>query len=62
MELAWSILTIAVAGAKNKETLYALHFFIGLFEASGYAGIMALLGNFHQPAELVKGACISRLR
>ncbi|KAH9203187.1 hypothetical protein DL95DRAFT_472618 [Leptodontidium sp. 2 PMI_412] len=45
MEIAWSVLTIVVARVKNVETLYALPFFIGLFEASTYADIMTLLGN-----------------
>lgn len=58
MELAWSVFTIAVAGAKDVKTVYVLRFFIGLFEASAYAGIMTLLGNFYQPAELGKRACI----
>lgn len=57
-EIIWSVFTIAVAGAKNKETLFAFRFFIGLFEASAYVGIMTLLGSWYTPAELGKRACI----
>ena len=41
-----------------KTDIRSLRFFIGLFEASAYAGIMTLLGNWYQPAELGKRACI----
>ncbi|KAL5335707.1 major facilitator superfamily domain-containing protein [Aspergillus crustosus] len=58
LELLWSCLVIALAGAKNVETIYALRFFIGLFEASAYPGIITLLGNWYTPQELAKRAVI----
>lgn len=38
-EFGWSILVMAMAGAKNLETLLVLRFFIGLLEASAFPGI-----------------------
>ncbi|KAL1665683.1 major facilitator superfamily domain-containing protein [Schizophyllum commune] len=58
MELLWSVFVIGMAGAKNVKTMYALRFFVGLFEASAYPGIMTLLGNWYIPAELGKRSCI----
>ncbi|KAL4879919.1 major facilitator superfamily domain-containing protein [Aspergillus karnatakaensis] len=58
LELLWSCLVMALAGAKNVQTIYALRFFIGLFEASAYPGIITLLGNWYAPQELAKRAAI----
>lgn len=58
LELLWGFLVMAMAGAKNIETMYALRFFSGLLEASAYPGIMTLLGNWYTPYELGKRACI----
>lgn len=57
-EILWSVFTIGIAGAKNLETVYALRFFVGLFEASAYCGIMTILGSWYTPAELGKRSCI----
>ncbi|KAI5923436.1 pantothenate transporter liz1 [Camillea tinctor] len=58
LEITWSVIVIGMAGAKDVKTLCALRFFVGLFEASAYPGIMSLLGNWYTPAELGKRACI----
>ncbi|KAH8660505.1 pantothenate transporter [Xylariales sp. PMI_506] len=51
-ELAWGILTMAMAGAKNIETLYALRFFVGLLESCSFPGYAALLGSWYGPDKL----------
>lgn len=58
LELVWGFLVMAMAAAKNVETLYALRFFIGLLEASAYPGILTLLGNWYTPQELGKRSAI----
>ncbi|KAL4797117.1 major facilitator superfamily domain-containing protein [Aspergillus venezuelensis] len=58
LELLWSCLVMALAGTKNVKTIFALRFFIGLFEASAYPGIITLLGNCYTPQELAKRAAI----
>ncbi len=58
MELLWSVLVLGMSGSKNTQTLFALRFFQGFFEASAYPGIMTLLGNWYTPAELGKRSCI----
>jgi ACS family pantothenate transporter-like MFS transporter len=57
-ELLWTFFVMGMAGAKNTKTLCALRFFIGLFEASAYPGIMTLLGSWYTPLELGKRSCI----
>ncbi|OAP54783.1 hypothetical protein AYL99_11231 [Fonsecaea erecta] len=57
-ELTWSVLVMAMAGAKNVETLYALRFFVGLFEACSFPAYAALLGGWYGPNELTKRVAI----
>ncbi len=57
-EFVWGILVMALAACKNTQTLFALRFFIGLFEASAFVGILSLLGNWYTPAEFGKRTCI----
>jgi ACS family pantothenate transporter-like MFS transporter len=35
-----------MAAAKNVKVMYALRFFIGVFEASSYPGIISILCNW----------------
>lgn len=58
LELAWSLVVMGMAGARDVRTLYALRLASGLLEASAYPGIMTLLGSWYTPAELGKRACI----
>ncbi|KAL4815135.1 major facilitator superfamily domain-containing protein [Aspergillus spinulosporus] len=53
-ELAWSFLVMAMAGAKNPQTLYALRFFVGLLESCSFPGYAALLGSWYGPTQLAK--------
>ncbi|KAM5355066.1 hypothetical protein ACJ41O_001712 [Fusarium nematophilum] len=53
-EVLWSILVMAMAAAKDVETLYALRFFVGLLEACAFPGYAALLGGWYGPRELTK--------
>ncbi|KAI0381309.1 MFS general substrate transporter [Hypomontagnella monticulosa] len=58
LELIWGVLVMAMAGAKNVQTLYGLRFVIGFLEASAYPGILTLLGNWYTPQELGKRSAI----
>ncbi|KAL4945620.1 hypothetical protein BDV06DRAFT_209356 [Aspergillus oleicola] len=53
-ELAWSILVMAMAGAKNSQTLYSLRFLVGLLESCSFPGYAALLGSWYGPTQLAK--------
>lgn len=43
-QVAWTVLVMCCAAAKNIPTLYGLRFVIGLLEASAYPGMMWVLG------------------
>ena len=53
-EIAWSVLVMAMAAVKDVRQLYALRFFVGLFEACSFPGYAALLGGWYGPRELTK--------
>lgn len=46
LEIAWGVMTGLMAVAKTPEGMYALRFFIGVFEASSYPGIITILCNW----------------
>ncbi|KAM6517875.1 hypothetical protein FSOLCH5_006645 [Fusarium solani] len=53
-ELAWTVLVMGIAGAKNAETVYGLRFAIGFFQGIAFPGFAALLGAWYTPSELGK--------
>ncbi|RMZ79996.1 hypothetical protein DV738_g2932, partial [Chaetothyriales sp. CBS 135597] len=57
-ELIWSCLVIGMGFAKNIKTMYALRFFIGLFEACAFPGYISMLGGWYGPRELTKRVAI----
>ncbi|KAL2875195.1 hypothetical protein SGCOL_009628 [Colletotrichum sp. CLE4] len=57
-EVIWSLLVIGMGFAKNIKTMYALRFFIGLFEACAFPGYIAMLGGWYGPKELTKRLAI----
>ncbi|KAI0472670.1 pantothenate transporter liz1 [Xylariaceae sp. FL0804] len=57
-ELVWSALVMSMSAAKNIETLYALRFFTGLFEACAFPGYVALLGGWYGRRELTKRVAV----
>ncbi|KAH8596923.1 major facilitator superfamily domain-containing protein [Bisporella sp. PMI_857] len=57
-ELAWSILVMAMGGAKNVQTLYALRLFVGLLESCSFPGYAALLGSWYNQGQLGKRVAV----
>ncbi|KAJ0354211.1 hypothetical protein COL154_011816 [Colletotrichum chrysophilum] len=57
-EVVWSLLVIGMGFAKNIQTMYALRFFIGLFEACAFPGYISMLGGWYGPKELTKRLAI----
>ncbi|ORY28944.1 major facilitator superfamily domain-containing protein [Naematelia encephala] len=54
LELIWGSLTLATYSVKNVNSLYAIRFLVGLFEAGYFPGIIMILGNWYTPRELAK--------
>ncbi|KAF9876576.1 pantothenate [Colletotrichum karsti] len=57
-EVIWSLLVIGMGFSKNIETMYALRFFIGLFESVAFPGYISMLGGWYGPKELTKRLAI----
>lgn len=56
MELGWGVMTLATYKVTNYHALYAIRFFVGLFEAGFYPGMQFIIGGFYKPQELGKRA------
>ncbi|AAW43354.2 pantothenate transporter, putative [Cryptococcus deneoformans JEC21] len=54
LELAWTAFTFGTAGVKNTRTLYALRFFVGLFEAGHFPAVMYVCSSYYKPHELAR--------
>lgn len=57
-EVIWGAFTLATFAAKNAQTVYALRFFLGVFEATSWPGIVNLIYNWYKPSELGKRIAI----
>ncbi|KAJ0413330.1 major facilitator superfamily domain-containing protein [Aspergillus carlsbadensis] len=52
LELGWGLATFGLACAKNVETIYALRFFVGLFECCSFTGTIYIMGSWYKPKEV----------
>lgn len=57
-EVVWGALTLVTFAARNARTVYILRFFLGVFEATSWPGIVSLIFNWYTPAELGKRLAI----
>ncbi|KXJ86008.1 major facilitator superfamily domain-containing protein [Microdochium bolleyi] len=54
MVIIWGCLTIASAACKTLTQLLVVRFFLGLAEASTYAGTIYVMGSWYTPGEIAK--------
>ncbi|WOO78107.1 Pantothenate transporter FEN2 [Vanrija pseudolonga] len=45
-EIIWGALTLATYASKNAKTIYALRFFLGMFESTSWPGLVAIIFNW----------------
>ncbi|CAM1502482.1 Fc.00g044660.m01.CDS01 [Cosmosporella sp. VM-42] len=57
-EIVWGVLTLVTYRATNAKTVFALRFFLGVFEATSWPGIVNLIFNWYTPRELGKRLAI----
>ncbi|KAF7556906.1 hypothetical protein G7046_g6162 [Stylonectria norvegica] len=57
-EIIWGILTLVTYKAQNAKTIFALRFFLGVFESTSWPGIVNLIFNWYTPKELAKRLAI----
>lgn len=51
-ETIWGALTLAIYKAPDARTVFILRFFLGVFEATSWPGIVNLIFNWYKPSEL----------
>ncbi|KXJ97646.1 major facilitator superfamily domain-containing protein [Microdochium bolleyi] len=51
-ETIWGAFTLAIYKAPNAQTIFILRFFLGVFEATSWPGIVNLIFNWYTPSEL----------
>ncbi|KAK2017285.1 major facilitator superfamily transporter [Colletotrichum eremochloae] len=58
MVVIWACLTMVSASVKTVTQLCVVRFFLGLTEASTYAGTIYIIGSWYKPAEIAKRTAI----
>ena len=58
LEIGWGICTLASYKVNTYQQMYAIRFFVGLFESGFYPAAQYLLGSFYKPGELGKRAVL----
>ncbi|KAK0392513.1 hypothetical protein NLU13_2008 [Sarocladium strictum] len=51
-ELGWGVATFGLAWAQNVDTIYAMRFFVGLFEACSFTGVIYVVGSWMRKGEI----------
>ncbi|KAI2627635.1 major facilitator superfamily domain-containing protein [Hypoxylon sp. NC1633] len=57
-EIIWGALTLATYKSTNANTVFALRFFLGVFESTSWPGLVSLIFNWYTPKELAKRLAI----
>ncbi|KAH7308603.1 pantothenate transporter liz1 [Stachybotrys elegans] len=53
-EIGWGLSTFGLAWAQNVETVYAMRFFVGLFEACSFTGVIYVIGSWMRKREIAR--------
>ncbi|KAJ3956532.1 hypothetical protein N0V92_006904 [Colletotrichum tropicale] len=54
LELGWGLATLGLAFVKNVEAIYALRFFVGLFECCSFTGTIYVIGSWYKKTEVAR--------
>ncbi|RBQ82219.1 hypothetical protein VDGD_09819 [Verticillium dahliae] len=53
-EIGWGTATFGLAWAQNVDTVYAMRFFVGLFEACSFTGVIYVIGSWMRKREIAR--------
>lgn len=53
-EIGWGTATFGLAWAQNVDTVYAMRFFVGLFEACSFTGVIYVIGSWMRKGEIAR--------
>ncbi|WRT67554.1 uncharacterized protein IL334_004526 [Kwoniella shivajii] len=54
LEFAWTAFTFGTSAVKTTNQLYAVRFFVGLFEAGHFPAVMYVCSSYYKPHELAR--------
>lgn len=54
LELGWGLATFGLAWVKNVEAIYAMRFFVGLFECCSFTGVIYVIGSWYKHGEIAR--------
>ncbi|KPM45197.1 hypothetical protein AK830_g1368 [Neonectria ditissima] len=54
LELGWGLATFGLAWVQNVEAVYAMRFFVGLFECCSFTGTIYVIGSWYKPNEIAR--------
>ncbi|KAF3810806.1 putative transporter SEO1 [Colletotrichum gloeosporioides] len=54
LELGWGLATLGLAFVNNVEAIYALRFFVGLFECCSFTGTIYVIGSWYKKTEVAR--------
>lgn len=54
LELGWGLATLGLAFVRNVEAIYAMRFFVGLFECCSFTGTIYVIGSWYKPTEVAR--------
>ncbi|KAF5525069.1 putative transporter SEO1 [Colletotrichum aenigma] len=54
LELGWGLATLGLAFVKNVKAIYALRFFVGLFECCSFTGTIYVIGSWYKKTEVAR--------
>lgn len=58
LEVGWGLATFGMAWAQNIHTIYAMRFFVGLFECCTFTGTIYVIGSWYKPNEVARRVSI----
>ncbi|KAH8700473.1 putative allantoate permease [Talaromyces proteolyticus] len=54
LEVGWGLFTFGCAWAQNLNTIYAMRFFVGIFESCSFTGVIYVIGSWYKPGEVTR--------
>lgn len=54
LEFGWGLATLGMAFAKNVEAIYAMRFFVGMFECCSFTGTIYVIGSWYKTNEVAR--------
>ncbi|KAM0545363.1 hypothetical protein ACHAPJ_011347 [Fusarium lateritium] len=54
LEIGWGLATFGLAWVQNVQGIFAMRFFVGLFECCSFTGTIYIIGSWYKPSEIAR--------